>query len=74
MDLSTHVVKSNSSAVISCQSAVKLNLQKLLNPTQLAPSTQNKTFFNIFLEFKIGKNFNLGFLTIYLELDLIFVC
>ena len=53
MDLSTHVVKKkNSSAVISCHSAVKLNLQKLLNLTQLAPSTLNKTLFNTFL----GRN------------------
>ena len=72
MDLSTHVVKKNLSADISCQSVVKLNLQKLLNLTQLDPSTLNKTLFNIFLEFKIGKNFNLGPLTNYLELDLIF--
>ena len=72
MDLSTHVVKKKLSAVISCQSAVKLNLQKLLNLTQFAPSTLNKTLFNTFLKFKLGKYFSLGPLTNYLELDLIF--
>ena len=73
MDLNIQVVKKNSSAVISCQSAVKLNLQKLLNLTQLAPSTINKTLFNTFLKFKLGKYFSLRPLTNYLELDLIFL-
>ena len=66
--------KKNSSAVISCQSVVKLYLQKLLNLTQLGSSTLNKTLFNILLKFKLGKHFNLGPLTNYLEFDLIFVC
>ena len=69
MDLSTHVVKKSSSAVVSCQSAVKLNLQKLLNLTQLAPSTLNKTMFNILIKLKLGTFFNLGPLTKYLEAD-----
>ena len=55
--------KKSSSAVVSCQSAVKLNLQKLLNLTQLAPSNLNKTLFNIFPKFKLGKYLNLGPLT-----------
>ena len=71
MDLSTHVVEKSSSAVVSCQLAVKLNLQKLLNLTQLAPSTLNKTLFHILLKFKLGKQFNLGPLTNYLEFDVI---
>ena len=68
MDISTHVVKK----IHQLSSAVKLNLQKLLNLTQLALSTLNKTLFNIFLKFKLGKYFSLGPLTNYLELDLIF--
>ena len=59
-----HIVKKNSSAL-------KLKLPKLVKLTQLAPSTLNKTLFNIFLEFKIGKNFNLGPLTNHLEFDLL---
>ena len=72
MKLFIHIVKKNSSAVISCQSVVKLYLQKLLNLTQLGSSTLNKTLFNILLKFKLGKHFNLGPLTNYLEFDLIF--
>ena len=55
-------------AVNSCQTLPS----KLLNLTQLAPSTLNKTLFNIFLKFKLGKTFNLGSLTNNLEFDWIF--
>ena len=72
MDLSTHVAKEISSAVISCQSFVKLYLKRILNMTQLGSSTLNKTLFNILLKFKLGKHFNLGPLTNYLEFDLFF--
>ena len=53
-------------------SAVKLNLQILLNLTQLGPSILNKTLFNTYLKFKLGKYVSLGPLTNYIELDLIF--
>ena len=43
MDLTIYVVKKISSAVISCQSAVKLDLQKLLNLTILHLSKTIKT-------------------------------
>ena len=50
------VVKKNLKTVNSCQSAVKLYPQKMLNLTQLAPLT----LFSLLLIIKLGKQFNLG--------------
>ena len=55
MELNIQVVKKNSSAVISCESAVQLNLQKLLKLTHLPPSTLNKALVNLLIKFKLGK-------------------
>ena len=73
MDLSADVVKKNSSAVISCQSAVKLNLQKLLNLTlsvsgQAVENQLSITQFNSNLQ-----KFNLKLLTNFEELNLKFL-
>ena len=69
MDLNIIVVKKNLTAVISCQSAVKLTLQKLLNLTHLSLSTPNKAMFNLLLKFKLGKKIILGPQKNYLVLD-----
>ena len=68
MDLNIQVVK-KSSTVISCQSAVKLNLQKLLKLTHLSPSTLNKALLNLLLKLSLPKKFNLRPQTNYLEFD-----
>ena len=69
MDLNIQVVQKNSSAVISCQSAVELNLQKLLKLTHLSPSALNKALFNLLLKLSLPKKINLGSQTNYLEID-----
>ena len=52
MDLNIQFVQKK---FISCQSTVKLNLQKLLKLTHLSPSTLNKALFNLPLKFKLVK-------------------
>ena len=61
-----------SSAVNSCQSAIKLSLQKLLNLTHLSLFTLNKALLNLPLKVKLRQKFNLRTLTNIQELDLIF--